>query len=624
MTVQAKTLLHLVLLSYACYNVVGLTCGNCQDVLKPEQCTTKTQCGADQLCGINQFMSNFALELRYHLRCMTKSLCSNLQSLPGDNLCVQCCNTSMCNTHVCREATTIPTTSITKVPTPPTMKHSTKVPILSTKMQTTPTTKLATKVPATTTTPPSPLVLISKSIIVLHSGHGRDQFTCIAENVDHLNIYVDGMKIKTISKITVSNIRYEGIVTIWRNATYKCEGVNIGTNQRASASVSIFVKGTVPYFPVKDTNDVYVQGGETVGLTCIPEGDPKPTITWTLPNMDSNTRQSFIDFYYERVEIRLKNMTPILAGTYTCAAHNPLGTATFTYHVFYKNTSIIPILTTQSTASLLIKPDIFLQQSINVTEGRTTLAIPCSADGIPVPKIHWSVDQGSMPTNIQQYQNYLIIHNVGLQDSGFYKCTATNKAGTTMKGIRIIVNPKPHIPPTVSLITNLQVQYGSTVHLHCNATGYPEPEILWFVNGVQGGKSKDFIIPMAKLIDTGAYVCVAVNDAGRDQKTSILLVSGTHPSIVTSTPTTVQTTSTKPVSLTCNATGNPPPTITWRFQAFVGPSHIQQTLSLDNSTLTLSHADRSGRAMCTASNPLGQVQASFSIILVSQSTILGR
>lgn len=55
---------------------------------------------------------------------------------------------------------------------------------------------------------------------------------------------------------------------------------------------------------------------------------------------DSNTRQTFIDFYYERVEIRLKNMTPILAGTYTCAAHNPLGTATFTYHVFYKNSKL--------------------------------------------------------------------------------------------------------------------------------------------------------------------------------------------------------------------------------------------------------------------------------------------
>ena len=41
----------------------------------------------------------------------------------------------------------------------------------------------------------------------------------------------------------------------------------------------------------------------------------------------------------------------------------------------------------------MVKPDVFLEPQINVTEGRETLAIPCAADGIPSPTITWSVAQ---------------------------------------------------------------------------------------------------------------------------------------------------------------------------------------------------------------------------------------
>ena len=38
-----------------------------------------------------------------------------------------------------------------------------------------------------------------------------------------------------------------------------------------------------PYFPVKYESQILVRDGDHIGLSCIPDGDPKPTVTWTVP-----------------------------------------------------------------------------------------------------------------------------------------------------------------------------------------------------------------------------------------------------------------------------------------------------------------------------------------------------
>ena len=43
-----------------------------------------------------------------------------------------------------------------------------------------------------------------------------------------------------------------------------------------------------------------------------------------------------------------------------------------------------------TTLPLLVKPDVYLEKQIQVTEGEPTLAIPCTADGIPMPTIKWT------------------------------------------------------------------------------------------------------------------------------------------------------------------------------------------------------------------------------------------
>jgi hypothetical protein len=52
-----------------------------------------------------------------------------------------------------------------------------------------------------------------------------------------------------------------------------------------------------------------------------------------------------------------------------------------------------------------------------------------------------------MPSNIQQYKNYIILHNVGFQDSRYYICTATNAAGSTIKAIHLVVISRRKLLP---------------------------------------------------------------------------------------------------------------------------------------------------------------------------------
>lgn len=66
----------------------------------------------------------------------------------------------------------------------------------------------------------------------------------------------------------------------------------------------------------------------------------------------------------------------------------------------YKSTSILaltppPIVGTTvhltSPPPFKIKPEVFLTHSVfNVKEGDPVLAVPCAADGLPLPNVKWS------------------------------------------------------------------------------------------------------------------------------------------------------------------------------------------------------------------------------------------
>ncbi|XP_076081912.1 immunoglobulin superfamily member 10-like [Mytilus galloprovincialis] len=390
--------------------------------------------------------------------------------------------------------------------------------------------------------------------------------------------------------------------------------------------------GRHPYFPVSENSEVFVADGDHIGLKCVPEGNPKPQVTWHLPGnltINSPVVKSHVSFHYENVELEIQNMVRELHGSYVCLAHNSIGTSSYTYIVKYgRITSKAPVLiTTPPIIPMRIKPDVFLKYTEhNVTEGDSILAIPCAADGIPNPKITWSAIGSNMPSNAIQYQQFLIIRNIRLDDSRYYLCTATNSEGHASKPVHIIVHPKPHVKPTVTLPPSLQGTYGTTITLTCNVTGYPTPTIKWYFNGKSlSTKTNKYEIQNATLAEMGAYTCEATNDAGTSRTDAVFIVHGTAPSLTTTPPQSVMATPNNPPSFTCRASGDPTPTITWEFKPFVGTtsSTYHAKLSPDHTTLTLPNITKSGLVTCTASNPFGRVQASSSVIYTPAVSMVG-
>ena len=49
-----------------------------------------------------------------------------------------------------------------------------------------------------------------------------------------------------------------------------------------------------PFFPITDTSEITVEKGGHAGLKCIPEGTPKPNVTWVLPQ---NLQRDVIGFF---------------------------------------------------------------------------------------------------------------------------------------------------------------------------------------------------------------------------------------------------------------------------------------------------------------------------------------
>lgn len=70
----------------------------------------------------------------------------------------------------------------------------------------------------------------------------------------------------------------------------------------------------------------------------------------------------------------------------------------------------------------------------------------------------------------------------------------------------------------LSLTRNITVNEGNPIDLKCNATGYPSPIITWKKDGQElHSRSSILHIANSSKSDSGAYVCIADNDVGREE-----------------------------------------------------------------------------------------------------------
>ncbi|XP_031729411.1 neural cell adhesion molecule 1b isoform X3 [Anarrhichthys ocellatus] len=271
------------------------------------------------------------------------------------------------------------------------------------------------------------------------------------------------------------------------------------------------------------------------------------------------------------------------------------------------------------------------------TEGDSA-NIVCDVISSPPPMIFWKFKGAKieMEKDVRfkvLSNNHLQIRGIKKTDEGSYICEGRLMARgeIDLRVIKVVVNVLPTIRVWQSEV-NATADVGQPAMLTCAVDGFPEPMVTWTRNEVvleavekysfNEDGSEMTLLDVTKL-DEGEYTCIAKNKAGESEKELSLKVF-VKPKI---TYIVNQSTSEmeEQVTLTCEASGDPTPTISWSSGEHVFTEGEQaswtrpeQHKSLDGnvvvrsdarvSSLTLKYVKYTdaGQYLCTARSAIGE------------------
>ncbi|XP_068687448.1 hemicentin-2-like isoform X1 [Montipora foliosa] len=465
--------------------------------------------------------------------------------------------------------------------------------------------------------------------------------------------------LKTLSYLTITRIT-------WRQkGLYSCIAHNSAGQQRQSAELRVQYRPVVQ-FPKDHPQNHTVAVGETVTFYCKTIGNP-PTkrLKWQFNGVDipgescdngcssiqytknavvhqdagqyscigyndlgygpPATAELFVKLETEMVQLVPSETTACLGDsiTFNCSANsNP---AVHTYQLYLNGMMVNETSTTgvwkrtmttrgEFVYKCMVNNTVGTAMSTNIT---STVNVPsfiqpiddemiieggnvnltCNASGFPTPTVFWVKTSNGERTN----RTELVFTNISRDQAGEYRCEASNLCNTATELATVDVQFQPVITHISAPQT---VNRGNVVTLNCTADGKPAASVRW----TKLSDNSDVNMPLAisGKEDEGIYRCTASNGIGSvvTRDTSIVL---NFAAVIVPLVDRIIVEKGDDVTLFCNASGMPPPTVMWTYVPKGRKQYSETWLITDIQVSNL------GEYRCDANNAYGHATDSVTI-----------
>ncbi|XP_029817908.1 cell adhesion molecule-related/down-regulated by oncogenes [Manacus vitellinus] len=358
---------------------------------------------------------------------------------------------------------------------------------------------------------------------------------------------------------------------------YQCVASSgVGAVLSRPASVSM---GSLGDFDASVTAAIAAEEGGSALIECkVPESHPKAQVRFQVRGKWlEQSRDNYL--ILPSGNLQILNVSLEDKGSYKCAVYNPV-----THDLRVELTGRkLTVTRPSSGGSHILHP--LAPQTLAVPQ-HSALTLECVVSGA-TPSVRW-VKDGRAALGRGRWEllhSHLVTDRLEASDAGNYSCLVGADSGAVK-----YVNYSLTVLEPASLSKGLQdetVAAGATVHFWCDARGSPAPALTWLHNAAPLRPSPRHF-PTGNHLwicgvtpgDSGLYQCVADNGIGVVHSTGRLRVqpgTGSVPVIVSS-PGSVTVVAGGDVTLSCNATGLPAPTVHWYDSRGLLTSHPAQVL----------------------------------------------
>ncbi|XP_048866295.1 neuronal cell adhesion molecule-like isoform X12 [Brienomyrus brachyistius] len=302
---------------------------------------------------------------------------------------------------------------------------------------------------------------------------------------------------------------------------YRCMASN---SQGAVYHIITVTVKAAPYW-ISTPKNLILAPKETGVLSCLPSGNPKPIISWSMNGIPIENSPRDPSRKVEEDSIIFSDVQPGSSAVYQCNTSNEFG-----------------YLLANAFVNVLAEPPRVLTRPNEVYQviANGPALLDCATFGSPIPKITWFKEGQNSVLDGDDYEQHnngsLEIHTAQKADSGKYTCVAINSLGKKENHVYLEVKEPTRIlkQPEYKV-----VQRKGNVLFECKVKHDPSliPTMTWLKNDGELPDDERFVVDMDSLTiynvtegDEGTYTCIMNTTLDQDSASARL-------TLVEATPT---------------------------------------------------------------------------------------